>query len=265
VWTGEEVLIWGGWNRALDRLDSGALYSPDRDRWRAIAVDGAPRGRCRAIGIWADGEFIVWGGVIVSTDVAGTEREEAVNDGARYNVAEERWQRISPSPLSYRRDAVAIWTGSELIVWGGLEFGTDRALADGAAYRPASDSWRMIARAPMVFAGQRAHWSGREMILWAPRGGARYDVCADRWRPIATAAKPAALAWFSSLWANGKFVVWGSAEPRLAGPLLDPAAPFLTASYDAARDRWDMEPRDKSFLEAVWTGSHLLVLVYRND
>ncbi|MBX3284499.1 MAG: hypothetical protein KF703_04075, partial [Actinobacteria bacterium] len=42
----------------------------------------------------------------------------------------------------------AIWTGSEVIVWGGESDGHRNGLTTGAAYDPKTDSWRTIAPAP---------------------------------------------------------------------------------------------------------------------
>lgn len=59
-------------------------------------------------------------------------------------------------PLDVRGDAVVLWTGTEVVVWGGdLEAsnmglpGPNRAFVDGAAYAPATKSWRMLASSPI--------------------------------------------------------------------------------------------------------------------
>src|SRR5687768_1317638 len=65
------------------------------------------------------------------------------------------WQAIADGPLSGRTDAAALWTGSEVLVFGGdadgycpPELACDRkrdhttALRDGAAYDPVADTWR---------------------------------------------------------------------------------------------------------------------------
>jgi hypothetical protein len=56
----------------------------------------------------------------------------------------ETWVPIAmsgaPSP---RLGHTAVWTGTEMIVWGG--FGRDGELEDGAAFDPARGTWRSIA------------------------------------------------------------------------------------------------------------------------
>src|SRR5262245_52263559 len=77
---------------------------------------------------------------------------------------------------------VAVWTGSEMIVWSG-------STNYGARYDPNTDSWTPISTDnapswPLV----QAVWTGSEMIVWATgstgdpdyRGtGARYNLATD--------------------------------------------------------------------------------------
>src|SRR4051794_16967421 len=75
--------------------------------------------------------------------------------------APEGWRRGAPGPLRHRDRAVEVWTGSELVVWGGDPDGDS-----GAAYDPAADRWRAIAAAPIParFQGTGA-WTGRDMLV----------------------------------------------------------------------------------------------------
>lgn len=76
-----------------------------------------------------------------------------------------------------------VWTGTELIVWGG----TDPAVgcsADGARYDPTTSAWSPLPPAPLApRMGATAVWTGTEFIVW---GGCCKDKCfADgaRYRP----------------------------------------------------------------------------------
>jgi hypothetical protein len=53
------------------------------------------------------------------------------------DAADGVWRRLAPSPLLPRSGHVVVWTGREMIVWGGVEKGG--AFADGAAYDPQRD------------------------------------------------------------------------------------------------------------------------------
>jgi hypothetical protein len=39
--------------------------------------------------------------------------------GATYDPATGTWRDLAEPPLSPRRDHVAVWTGDELLIWGG--------------------------------------------------------------------------------------------------------------------------------------------------
>src|SRR5262249_30682529 len=71
-----------------------------------------------------------------------------------------------------RYDHTAVWTGAELIVWGGqvgsVARGDRRTVGDGARYRAATDTWAPVARdgAPTPRVGHAAAWTGSQMIVW---------------------------------------------------------------------------------------------------
>lgn len=105
------------------------------------------------------------------------------------------WSTIAPGPLSPRFAPGSVWTGSELVIFGGWDT-QGRALVDGAAYDPETDRWRSISDLPTVgepvvsapFAQPpNATWlDGRIMtVAWTagPFGWdvLSYDPATDRW------------------------------------------------------------------------------------
>src|SRR5581483_8042268 len=112
---------------------------------------------------------------------------------------------MNNSGLLGRRLHTAVWTGSEMIVWGGL---TDAGIlaGNGARYRPATDSWTNVSSsgAPSPRSGHTAVWTGTEMIVWGGNDGlptntgARYNPASDTWSKIADA--PAALTGHTAIW-----------------------------------------------------------------
>ena len=80
-----------------------------------------------------------------------------------------------------RYEHTAIWTGSEMIVWGGFIGGFP--LNNGGRYNPGTDSWTATstANAPSGEASTTAVWTGSEMIVW---GGWDDQVCFEYWREI---------------------------------------------------------------------------------
>ncbi len=78
--------------------------------------------------------MVVWGG----WDPTGF--DAYVGTGGRYAPGADTWAATSlvgaPSPRVY---SSAVWTGSRMLLWGGL--GAAGFLDDGAAYDPVADTW----------------------------------------------------------------------------------------------------------------------------
>ncbi|HEV3364541.1 MAG TPA: hypothetical protein VG795_10470, partial [Acidimicrobiia bacterium] len=51
-----------------------------------------------------------------------------------YRIAEDRWEELPLPLISTRSATVLVWTGSELLFWGGA--GDEKPEMDGAAWRP---------------------------------------------------------------------------------------------------------------------------------
>ncbi len=121
VWTGSEVIIWGGGDLDLVRFNTGAKYDPATNNWSATSTTNTPsRGFHTAV--WTGSEMIVWGGY-------GSSPSD-VDTGGRYNplTIAGRYQH-GQRPEAPRWPSSAVWTGREMIVWGGAgcEFGNCRS------------------------------------------------------------------------------------------------------------------------------------------
>jgi len=113
VWTGDEMLVWGGYGDAATAWDTGGRYDPKADRWRMVSLRGAPEGRVEPVHVWTGTELLVWGGI--SADLKQTFRT-----GGRYNPKTDRWSAIrSEDTAPAVWGAAAVWTGTEMLVWGG--------------------------------------------------------------------------------------------------------------------------------------------------
>ena len=65
-----------------------------------------------------------------------------LNDGGRYNPAANSWAAVNHQlGAPPRANRTAVWTGSEMIVWGGFD---GSALNDGGRYNPAANSWTAV-------------------------------------------------------------------------------------------------------------------------
>ena len=113
VWTGIEMIIWGGENQNAVPLNSGAKYNPGTDSWTATSTLAAPEARTLHSAIWTGSEMIVWGGVGAIY----------YDSGSRYDPNTNTWTPISTTNApDGRSNHTAVWSGSEMIVWGGLYF-----------------------------------------------------------------------------------------------------------------------------------------------
>jgi hypothetical protein len=80
---------------------------------------------------------------------------------------DDTWAVTSTINVPAARNAhTAVWTGSEMIAWGGT--GASGYDNTGGRYNPSTDSWAATSttNAPVARAEHTAVWTGREMIVW---------------------------------------------------------------------------------------------------
>lgn len=199
VWTGTELLVWGGLSspaaegpgggEPLPVLADGAAYDPVDGSWRPLAP--APLdGRVDAAAVWAGDRLIVWGGATASPSA-----EPAVA-GAAYFPGGDRWVALPPAPVPARSSPVTAWTGAEVLIFGGWEprpAGEPRYAWDGVALDPATGRWRRLAVPPDDVGPPaypnvaRGDWTGAELVIWGGTGGTSglaYDPVRDTWRRL---------------------------------------------------------------------------------
>src|SRR5437588_8831309 len=113
VWTGTEMIVWGGFNLGIGILNTGGRYNPATDSWVATSTTNAPESRTYHTAVWTGTEMIGLG---------GSDDANHLNTGGRYNPANDSWMATSTTNApDARRFHTAVWTGSEMIVWGGWD------------------------------------------------------------------------------------------------------------------------------------------------
>jgi N-acetylneuraminic acid mutarotase len=142
-------------------------------------------------------------------------------DGARYNPATDTWSPVNPQGAPDTRYAhSAIWTGTEMIVWGGVNGSI--VLNTGARYSPVTNSWSPLSlvAAPTPRFDHFAVWTGHEMIVWGGSvnadggtplplsSGARYSPTTDTWSPMTTTNAPALSS--AAVWNGPSLLVPGA-------------------------------------------------------
>jgi N-acetylneuraminic acid mutarotase len=175
---------------------------------------------------------------------------------------EDTWTATA-GPPDARAVHTAVWTGSEMIVWGGL--GPDY-LNTGGRYNPSTDSWVATTTTNATARGfHTAVWTGNEMIVWGGgnndngllNSGGRYNPITDSWIPTTITNAPDARYGHTAVWTGSQMIVWGGWDGGFTY--------FNTGGrYDANTDSWSATsttnvPEARTYHTAVWTGSEMIV------
>ena len=168
------------------------------------------------------------------------------------------WDAIGLGLPEPRAGHTAVWTGTEMIVWGG-ESNT------GFRYAPATDSWVATSTrgTPSGRASHTAVWTGTEMIVWGGDGGGplntggRYNPATDSWAATSTGTgTPTGRSDHTAVWTGMEMIVWGGYD---GGDL------NTGGRYNPATDRWAATsigaatPMGRIWHTAVWTGTEMIV------
>jgi hypothetical protein len=273
VWTGKEMLVSCG-RRFL-------RYDPAADSWAGVAPQysvGTTRQEYESHDghsvVWTGTELITWGGTVHKGNIYNPE-EPPTGDGFRYNPATGDFRLISglgaPEP---RRRHTAVWTGAEMVVWGGESSTSQPPFGTGGRYDPKTDTWRGLSdtAAPAPRRDHAAVWTGTEMLVWGGRtdggntaDGGRYDPATDSWASISASGRPRPRAYPGAVWDGAHLVVVGGLrEP-------DGSSGPYAATYDPSNDTWtsladppnatyeEQYPNNEWFPALVWTGQGLVI------
>jgi N-acetylneuraminic acid mutarotase len=184
VWTGTQMVVWGGCtDSCLTNLNTGGRYNPSTNSWLATTTTGAPSARSAHTAVWTGSRMIIWGGC-----TQGQGCLPPFNTGGRYNPSSDSWAATTIVGAPAGRFAhTAVWTGTEMIVWGGYN-GAD--VNTGGRYNPSTNSWVATATtgAPSARSGHTAVWTGTRMIIWGGfngtavvKTGRRYNPSTNSW------------------------------------------------------------------------------------
>jgi hypothetical protein len=256
VWTGQEMIVWGGVN-ATGWLNTGGRYDPAAGGWLPTSMVDAPSLRQGHSFVWANDLLIIWGG---STGQAYT------NTGRRYDPRKDVWTPTTPNGAPTARSGFsAVSTGHDMIGWGGYDTYYTNT---GFRYDPAANAWSPIsgAGAPAARHSHSAIWADGQMIVWGGNGigqpvldtGGRYDLATDSWTPTSMGTTPSPRSAHTTVWTGDKMIVWGGT----ASPSSQATA--SGGQYDPALDSWMPTsplnaPVSRALHTAVWTGRHMIV------
>jgi len=273
LWTGTEMLVWGGHQNEV-----GLRYNPSTEVWTYMSYgENNPYNRGQHSAIWTGKEMIIWGGVVGGLPPA---HDGAVNTGGSYDPISDTWKAtsIGENCPQGRFGHTAVWTGKEMIIWGGADHEYNPPVfSTGGRYDPSSDSWISISvgeNCPSAREHQTAIWTGQEMIVWGGRGawddpasyyqktGGRYDPLSNSWSPTSLEDScPAERAFHTAIWTGEKMIIWGGIYQNGSPNYL-----LQTGSmYDPQNDSWHSTSIENNCPEgrykhtALWTGTEMIV------
>lgn len=173
VWTGTMMIVHGG-------IGNGAykLYNPIANSWTNMPNVTDPRHSHTAI--WSGSKMIVWGGVTSNTNPAA-----GSNTGKMFDPVSGTWSVCSTvNAPSMRYGHSSVFTGTEMIVWGGV---SDEVYNNtGARFNPSNNSWiqTSMSMAPTPRAGHLAAWTGNVMCIYGGSDDAGYTAGGGRYNPV---------------------------------------------------------------------------------
>jgi len=261
VWTGREMIVWGGVSRsgrgtAMARSD-GAAYDPRIRRWRRIA--SAP------VGVFGGGgPAAAWTGSRMVVYVGNSPDGPAAS--AVYDPVQNRWKRLPAGPLGVREQYASVWTGKELLVFGGHS-GDQYAAPTAAALNPARGSWRRLKSLDAIVGlavVNGAVWDGHEAFVAGQLYRAanhfsgpilfRFDPRSNRLHRIDLSKAP--LTSFERMWLRPL----GRSRGEIVFAAGTPSSSTVVVRYNPATGQWRtaQAPPCEVHGQIVWLGDRLL-------
>ena len=170
---------------------------------------------------------------------------------------------LAPQPAD---GAASVWTGTELVSWGGYltdpSTKSDTYTAAGFAFDPSSSTWNPIPTAPGGRADAIPIWTGSEALFLFGHDdskgftdGFAFDPASGSWRTIAEA--PIDPYVMTAVWTGKEVIAWGSRahDAKNGGN--------EGATYDPETDTWQRiasAPIQLNAASSVWTGTQMIVL-----
>jgi N-acetylneuraminic acid mutarotase len=259
VWTGTEMIVYGGFG-ATSVLNDGGRYNPTTNTWTTMGGTPPPKTVYHST-IWTGTDMIIWGGGLNYN----TASQSATSNNYKYNPTTDTWTLLnSTTGIQPRLRHSAIWTGTEIIVWGGHNVNHSTYYNNGAKYNVLTDTWSAISTPTLQPRyGHHAFWTGSKMIIYGGiySDGALYDLNTNLWTPMSTPQFQ--IGWggtFSSTWTNTDMIVWG-------GTLTNNFLEGLTSKggrYNLATNTWteisEVNALSARILHsAIWTGSEMII------
>lgn len=253
VWTGAEMILWGGIRQDNQPSDCGSVFEPAFNAWHLLCnAKDVISARAYHTAVWTGDRMLVFGGA------ADPSFQLGLDSGASYDPIADQWTALPTTAPEAHCRHTAVWTGAEMIIWGGL--GADgNPVQAGARFDPVTGQWQGISGsgAPAAGDGRTALWTGSSMIAWGSGGGAGYDPLLDFWTPLPTGNQPQPSNGHTAVWTGSEMLIWGGAS--------GPSFPLQGGAYLPSAETWslmsttDGPTSGRKEHTAVWTGNEMLL------
>lgn len=243
VWTGKEMIVWGGMADSNGPFNDGGIYDSASDTWRPISTVNAPPGRLQPGLVWTGTEMIVWNYGI---------------SGGIYNPETDSWRPMSGNTLPRASVPPTCWTGTEM-------------LADGwCRYNPSTDTWRPMNKQGEPDETNAFVCTNKELIVYGSLtisgivyGGARYDYANDQWTPISAVNSPSRRKSPGTVWTGTEMWIVGGYVPGRFTDANPPPTLLDGSRYNPTTDTWTSTPPLPTTLFAglsAWTGTDVIFI-----
>jgi hypothetical protein len=192
------------------------------------------------------------------------------DDLQAFDPLSNHWRRPAPPPTAVDGTGLVVWTGKEMIDWGGGCCGD--AFSTGWAFDPARNTWRKLPTSPLAPSQVPGGvWTGRELIILVsgidPDGKpyppsfarfAAYNPRTNTWRRLAP--PPAVRFGASLIWDGRELLAVGGAGAARAGRPAQLVRVGL--AYNPSTNRWrrlSPMPAGRENSVSAWTGRRLLI------
>ena len=253
VWTGDELLIYGGASGSHDvpPLATGLAFDPDTGSWRDLepspkSLEWWPTMHA----VWADDKMLIVG----QTHTADAPAVRILS----YSPADGTWSVSPPLPDDRTSVGAMVWTGTDAILVGGdLNNPDDTAWA----YNPAEETWRQLPEPGIEpVEGMEGVWTGSEAVFYggytgqAASPGVAYDPVSETWRQLPDAGRD---------WIDHHRLVWTGQHVIVYSGHTGPGHPDRLLLYQPESDSWTesapMPIAARERLDGAWTGDQLII------
>lgn len=263
VWSGAQLLVFGGAGNS-GATTEGGRYTPGSGGGTWQPMSEGPGSRQYHTAVWTGAQMIVAGG---TSNSGSTLRPDAYV----YDPISDLWSKWNSNSFNNeapRHSHCAVWTGSQMLLFGGDDAEDGFYSNTGQIFDPNARNTFPVPALPTTGitarSGMACVWSGTQLIVWGGENtsgtlntGGRISPTASSWTALPSANAPTARTLHTAVWTGTKMIVWGGLEnsgsstPVATGAQYDPATNTWTPITPAPFPRWGHR--------AVWTGNEMIV------